>query len=90
MLPLYPRKLLDVFAAVERSRVTLPPFEVEGCQDTKALVSIAAQHYKKAFSKNALEIAGSLAGHARGQPATTAASTNKASRTRSASRSRGY
>ena len=54
------RKLLDVFAAVEKSRVTLPPFEVEGCEDTTALTTIAAQHYKKAFSKNALEIAGSL------------------------------
>lgn len=54
------RKLLDVFAAVERSRVALPSFEIEGSRDRAALMATAAQHYKKAFSKNALEIAGSL------------------------------
>mmetsp|Transcript_10511 Transcript_10511/g.37025 ORF Transcript_10511/g.37025 Transcript_10511/m.37025 type:complete len:932 (+) Transcript_10511:53-2848(+) len=57
------RALLDVFAAVERSRVTLPALRLGdgvhfGAFDD--VVAIAKQYYARSAARNALEIAGSL------------------------------
>ena len=58
--PSVPRQLLDVFAAVERSRVTLPALDLEERLDVATLGALAGAHYQRGAARNALEIAGSL------------------------------
>ena len=65
--PSVPRQLLDVFAAVERSRVTLPALDLEERLDVATLGALAGAHYQRGAARNALEIAGSL--RARGRAA---------------------
>ena len=63
--------------------MTLPPFEVEGCQDTKALERSPPVHYKKAFGTR-----WKLRESERWQPPRLAEEYKEASRTPCASRSK--
>ena len=57
------RALLDVFAAVERSKITLPALRIKEettFEDFGAVRTFAQAHYSRGAARNALEIAGSL------------------------------
>lgn len=57
------RSLLEVFAAVERSKITLPSMHIRETMtfdDFMDLLDFARSHYSRGAARNALEIAGSL------------------------------